>query len=84
MILLDQPYLVVVTLMEYRIPNSEDLKDKSTSQTGTRPHPRGMVQFPTDELTILDLDIQNFTFPTSPDRLSDILRETMINWIKNR
>jgi hypothetical protein len=43
-----------------------------------------MVQFPTDELTILDLDIQNFTFPTSPDRLSDILRETMINWIKNR
>ena len=43
-----------------------------------------MVQFPTDELTILDLDIQNFTFPTSPDRLSDLLRETMINWIKNR
>ena len=43
-----------------------------------------MVQFPIDELTILDLDIQNFTFPTSPDRLSDLLRETMINWIKNR
>ena len=43
-----------------------------------------MVQFPIDELTILDLDIANFTFPTSPDRLSDLLRETMINWIKNR
>jgi hypothetical protein len=43
-----------------------------------------MVQFPTDELTILDLDIANFTFPSSPDRLSDLLRETMINWINNR
>ena len=43
-----------------------------------------MVQFPIDELTVLDLDIANFTFPTSPDRLSDLLRETMINWIKNR
>jgi hypothetical protein len=43
-----------------------------------------MVQFPTNELTILDLDIANFTFPASPDRLSDLLRETMINWIKNR
>jgi hypothetical protein len=43
-----------------------------------------MVQFPINELTVLDLDIQNFTFPTSPDRLSDLLRETMINWIKNR
>lgn len=43
-----------------------------------------MVQFPIEELTILDLDIANFTFPESPDRLSDLLRETMINWIKNR
>jgi len=43
-----------------------------------------MVQFPIKELTILDLDIANFTFPESPDRLSDLLRETMINWIKNR
>lgn len=43
-----------------------------------------MVQFPIEELTILDLDIENFTFPASPDRLSDLLRETMINWIKNR
>jgi len=43
-----------------------------------------MVQFPIEELTILDLDITNFTFPESPDRLSDLLRETMINWIKNR
>ena len=43
-----------------------------------------MVQFPIDELTVLDLDIANFTFPASPDRLSDLLRETMINWIKNR
>jgi hypothetical protein len=43
-----------------------------------------MVQFPIEELTILDLDIANFTFPSSPDRLSDLLRETMINWIKNR
>jgi len=43
-----------------------------------------MVQFPTKELNVLDLDTQNFTFPESPDRLSDLLRETMINWIKNR
>jgi hypothetical protein len=43
-----------------------------------------MVQFPINELTVLDLDIANFTFPASPDRLSDLLRETMINWIKNR
>jgi len=43
-----------------------------------------MVQFPIQELSILDLDIANFTFPSSPDRLSDLLRETMINWIKNR
>ncbi len=43
-----------------------------------------MVQFPMNELSILDLDIANFTFPQSPDRLSDLLRETMINWIKNR
>lgn len=43
-----------------------------------------MVQFPIEELTILDLDIANFTFPSSPDKLSDLLRETMINWIKNR
>ena len=43
-----------------------------------------IVQFPTNELTILGLDIANFTFPASPDRLSDLLRETMINWIKNR
>lgn len=43
-----------------------------------------MVQFPINELSVLDLDISNFTFPTSPDRLSDLLRETMINWIKNR
>jgi hypothetical protein len=43
-----------------------------------------MVQFPIEELTILDLDIANFTFPSSPDRLSDLLRETIINWIKNR
>jgi hypothetical protein len=43
-----------------------------------------MVQFPINELSVLDLDIANFTFPASPDRLSDLLRETMINWIKNR
>jgi len=43
-----------------------------------------MVQFPLKELSVLDLDIANFTFPSSPDRLSDLLLETMINWIKNR
>jgi hypothetical protein len=43
-----------------------------------------MVSFPVDELTILNLDCNSFTFPESPDMLSDLIRETMINWIKNR
>jgi hypothetical protein len=43
-----------------------------------------MVQFSIDELTILDLDITNFTFPASPDRLSDVLLKAMNDWIKNR
>lgn len=43
-----------------------------------------MAQFPLHDLTILDLDVETFTFPASPDRLSDVLREAMINWIKNR
>lgn len=43
-----------------------------------------MVKFPINELTVLDLDIANFTFPASSDKLSYLLRETMINWIKNR
>jgi hypothetical protein len=43
-----------------------------------------MAQIPYNELTILDLDISNFTFPSSSDRLSTVIHEAIINWIKNR
>mgnify|MGYP001277429431 CR=1 FL=1 len=43
-----------------------------------------MTQFPKEALTILDLDSENFTLPTSVDRLSDIVNEAIVNWIKNR
>lgn len=39
---------------------------------------------PYDELTYLDLDVNNFTFPSSNTKLSDEINETIINWIKNR
>lgn len=43
-----------------------------------------MAKFPVEELTILNLDIDNFTLPVSYAKLSDVLNEAMINWIKNR
>jgi hypothetical protein len=43
-----------------------------------------MSQIPYDELTILDLDVDSFTFPSSNVKLSELIHETMINWIKNR
>lgn len=43
-----------------------------------------MVQFPISELTILDLDVDNFTFPSSDVKLSDVIKEAIIYWIKNR
>lgn len=39
---------------------------------------------PYNELTYLDLDVSNFTFPSSGVKLSEVLNEVIINWIKNR
>jgi len=39
---------------------------------------------PYNELTYLDLDVENFTFPSSNVKLSGLLDEVIINWIKNR
>ena len=39
---------------------------------------------PYDELTYLDLNVSDFTFPSSDVKLSDVLNEVIINWIKNR
>jgi hypothetical protein len=39
---------------------------------------------PYNELTYLDLDVSTFTFPSSGVKLSEVLNEVIINWIKNR
>ena len=39
---------------------------------------------PYDEFTYLDLDISNFTFPSSNVKLSKVINEVIDNWIKNR
>jgi hypothetical protein len=41
-------------------------------------------QLPYNELTILDLDLDNFTFPSSDVTLSSVIHEAIINWIKTR
>lgn len=43
-----------------------------------------MSQMPYNELTILDLDVSSFTFPSSDVKLSDVIKESIINWIKHR
>lgn len=43
-----------------------------------------MSQLPLNELTILDLDLSNFTFPSSDVTLSSVIHEAIINWIKTR
>jgi hypothetical protein len=43
-----------------------------------------MSQMPYNELTILDLDVDNFTFPCSDVKLSELIYQTIITWIKNR
>jgi hypothetical protein len=39
---------------------------------------------PYDELTYLDLDVANFTFPSSSVKLSEAINDLIINWIKDR
>lgn len=39
---------------------------------------------PYDELTYLDLDVDNFTFPSSSVKLSEELNKVIKNWIINR
>lgn len=43
-----------------------------------------MAQIPYQELTVLDLDISSFTFPSSNVKLSDVIHEAIISWIKTR
>jgi hypothetical protein len=43
-----------------------------------------MSRIPYNELSVLDLDINSFTFPSSDVKLSELIHDTMINWIKNR
>lgn len=42
------------------------------------------TRIPKDELVYLDLDVSNFTFPSSGVKISEVLNEVIINWIENR
>lgn len=74
-------YVMIVDRNCYKVA----LASRETAQKYYVSKGDGVVsQMPYKELTILDLDVNSFTFPSSDVKLSELIHETIINWIKNR
>ena len=74
-------YLMIVDTKYYKVAlTTREIAQKYyfTSGDGVK------TVIPENELVYLDLDISNFTFPSSGVKISQVLNEVITDWIKNR